>query len=82
MTTNATKANVVQKLQLAFEQGKILLLNDDVQRSELMAYQAEKLPSGLLRYGSPDGMHDDTVIALALAWYGAGDDNWLISSYE
>lgn len=82
MTTNATKANVIQKLQLAFEQEKILLLNDDTQTGELMAFQAEKLPSGLLRYGSPDGMHDDTVIALALAWYGAGDDNWLISSYE
>ena len=33
-----------------------------------MAYQAERLPSGLLRYGAPGGQHDDTVMALAIAW--------------
>ena len=37
---------------------------------ELQAYQAERLPGGMLRYGAPNGMHDDTVIALALAWQG------------
>jgi hypothetical protein len=35
-----------------------------------MAYESEKLPSGLIRYGAPDGMHDDTVMALAIALYG------------
>ncbi len=28
----------------------------------------ERLPSGLLRYGAPEGMHDDMVMSLALAW--------------
>jgi hypothetical protein len=32
--------------------------------------QAETLPSGLLRYGAPAGQHDDTVMALAMAWHG------------
>ena len=36
--------------------------------SELKAYQAERLPSGLRRYGAPSGQHDDCVIALAIAW--------------
>ena len=27
-----------------------------------------RLPSGLLRYGAPSGGHDDTVMALAMAW--------------
>jgi len=67
-TTNATKANIIQGLELAFERSEIALLNDEYQITELMAYQSEKLPSGLIRYGSPEGLHDDTVMALALAW--------------
>lgn len=69
-TTNATKANIIQALELAFERGAIKLLADEYQVTELMAYQSEKLPSGLVRYGSPEGLHDDTVMALAMAWYG------------
>lgn len=71
-TTNATKANIIQGLELAFERSEITLLNDEYQITELMAYQSEKLPSGLVRYGSPEGLHDDTVMALALAWSGIG----------
>jgi hypothetical protein len=32
------------------------------------AYQAERLPSGQMRYGAPSGQHDDCVMALAIAW--------------
>lgn len=70
-TTNATKAQIIQALELAFERQELTLLNDDLQTAELMAYESEKLPSGLVRYGAPEGMHDDTVMALALAWYSA-----------
>jgi hypothetical protein len=76
-TTNATKAEIINALQLAFEQGAIHVINDAVQVSELMAYQSERLPSGLVRFGAPEGMHDDTVIALALAWWAlSGGDKW------
>ena len=70
--TNATKAAVVQGLALAFEQASIKVLPDAVLLGELQAYQAERLPSGLIRYTAPSGMHDDTVIALGLAWMGTG----------
>jgi hypothetical protein len=70
-TTNATKAEIIQKLELAFELRQIRILNNAIQTAELMAYESEKLPSGLVRYQAPEGMHDDTVMALALAWYGA-----------
>ncbi len=80
MTTNATKLEIISALQLAFEQEKIRILNDPQAISELMAYQAERLPSGLLRYGAPEGMHDDVVMALCLAWWaGFNGQNWLIS---
>ena len=38
----------------------------------------ERLPSGLERYGALAGMHDDTVMALALAWYASTNEpGWL-----
>lgn len=77
-TTNASKAGIIQALELAFERGDIRLLNDETQITELTAYQSEKLPSGLVRYGSPEGLHDDTVMALALAWWGITQDDWLM----
>lgn len=67
-TTNASKTNAVEALALAFERGDIRILNDPVLISELVAYQAERLPTGLLRYSAPSGQHDDTVMALAMAW--------------
>lgn len=70
-TTNASKAAMVQSLGLAIEQGSLTLLDDQVQIGELLAYESTVLPSGLLRYGAPQGQHDDTVIALGLAWLGA-----------
>jgi hypothetical protein len=68
ITTNASKAQAIEALALALERGDIRILNDAVLVGELVAYQAEKLPSGLLRYGAPSGQHDDTVMALAMAW--------------
>jgi hypothetical protein len=68
LTTNATKASAVEALALAFERGELRILNDPVQIGELQAFEATRLPSGLTRYEAPEGMHDDTVMALALAW--------------
>lgn len=70
-TTNDTKAEIIQALALAFERGEIRIPNDPVLIAELESFEANRLPSGKWRYSAPDGMHDDTVIALALAWHGA-----------
>lgn len=70
-TTNATKGVAIDALALALERGELGLLADEVQTAELLAYEAETLPSGATRYSAPEGMHDDTVMALALAWHGA-----------
>lgn len=69
--TNAIKTNLVEGLALAFEQGQIQILNDPVLIGELQAFESEQLPSGLVRYSAPDGMHDDCVSALMLAWAAA-----------
>ncbi len=69
-TTNATKTQIIEGLALAFETGALRILNDPVLVGELQAYEMERLPSGLMRYNAPEGMHDDCVMSLALAWYG------------
>lgn len=71
MTTAQTKANLIERLVLAFEQGVIRILNDPVLIGELEAYERTvNQYTGQSKYGAPSGMHDDTVMALALAWYG------------
>jgi hypothetical protein len=70
-TTNASKAMAIQDLELAIQHGQLTLVDDAIQKAELLAFDSERLPSGLIRYSAPTGLHDDTVIALALAWQAA-----------
>lgn len=70
-TSNTTKTPLIQALQAAFEHGTIRILPDPVQIGELQAYEGRRLASGM-SYSAPAGMHDDTVMALALAWHGVG----------
>lgn len=67
-TTNASKAAIIDALSLAFERGEIKIPDDEVLIGELLAYDMERLPSGMLRYGAPEGFHDDCVMSLAFAW--------------
>lgn len=76
-TTNQTKSEIIEGLSLAIERGYLAedggvrLLDDPVQKAELLAFALERLPSGKYRYGAPPGQHDDTVIGLALAVHAA-----------
>ena len=70
-TTNASKAELVEGLAAAFEQGNIKIIHDPVLIAELQAFGAERLPGGMTRYSAPSGGHDDCVMSLALAWYAA-----------
>lgn len=69
-TTAQSKPPLIESLALAFEREEIHIVNDPVLVSELQAYTMERLLSGRFRYSAPSGMHDDTVIATALAFYG------------
>lgn len=70
MTTSRSKAPLIEGLALAIERADLALLQDEVLLNELAAYTLERLPGGGYRYTAPSGMHDDTVIATALAWHG------------
>jgi len=80
-TTAASKQVAVDALALAFERGALRIIPDPVLIAELQAYEAERLPSGMLRYGAPAGMHDDTVMALMLAWYNPTPATAGVTSY-
>lgn len=67
-TTNTSKAEMVAKLQNAFEKKDITLLDDKRQTNELASYSYEYNPqTGKVSYNAPQGLHDDICIALAYA---------------
>lgn len=72
LTSNPSKSAAIQSLALAFERGSIKIVNDPALIGELQAFEGKTLPSGLIRYAGPEGGHDDTVMALAIAWQGLG----------
>lgn len=69
-TTADSKRRIINQLSLAFEQQTIGILNEPALLGELQAFTIEKLPSGNYRYTAPSGLHDDCVLALAIAYEG------------
>ena len=57
-------AVLIERKEISFPDIKVLI-------SELSAFQYEISRAGNMKYGAPTGLHDDTVIALALASWGA-----------
>lgn len=78
VTSNATKAQIIEGLALAFEQSAIRIPSDPVLVAELQAYEMDRTPSGMTHYAAPEGMHDDCVMSLALAWHAKADGTWWI----
>lgn len=72
VTTNETKSEIIEALVLSIETRAISYPNDATLVAELQAYEMERLPSGRIRYGAPAGVHDDCVMALALANWASG----------
>jgi len=67
--TNDSKKKLIEALMIAFEQSKILVLDEKVQTNELDIFEYKIGQSGTVHYSAPEGYHDDCVIALALAWW-------------
>lgn len=80
-TNNASKQVAIDNLALAFEQNAISIPNDAKLIAELESYEMERLPGGTFRYSAPQGMHDDMVIATALAWHGVNAPKWFIGTW-
>jgi hypothetical protein len=67
-TTATSKPPLIESLALAFERVEYQWLNIPVATAELDAYECRVNPvTGRSTYSAPSGMHDDTVMARALA---------------
>lgn len=69
-TTSATKQAIIQNLQVAFENNRIGILDNPILLGELLSYESKRNASGSFSYSAPEGLHDDTVMSLAIAWDG------------
>lgn len=69
-TTTASKPLIIDDLTLAFERRSLRIIPEPVLINELQSYEGQRTATGT-RYSAPAGMHDDTVIALALAYHGS-----------
>jgi hypothetical protein len=68
--TAASKMQVMNRLALGFEQGKLSLMDIPVQTAEIQNYEYTITKTGNASMNAPTGEHDDTVVALALAYFG------------
>lgn len=67
-TTNTSKVDMVNALQVAFENKDISILNEEKQLRELGMYECQfNQRTKTVTYNAPQGHHDDTVIALGLS---------------
>lgn len=76
ISNNIAKRELIEKLRMAMEQGKLSFPDIAVLREELEAYEYEFSENGVIRYSAPVGKHDDTVISLALAYWAVDQPLW------
>ena len=70
-TSNTSKAELVSDLQVAFQERKITIVNDERLIRQLSTYAAEYNPkTKIVTYNAPRGLHDDRVMGLMLSYHG------------
>jgi hypothetical protein len=74
VTSSKTKPIIIEDLAVAFEQLSISIINEQWLLDELDNYSYIYNPNTRnVSYSAPSGMHDDGVIATALAWHSRKD---------
>lgn len=69
VTTNKSKSELVQQMQVALEQGKVKLFDNKMLLNQFGAYEAEYNPkTQVVTYNGAYGTNDDIVMATMLAW--------------
>ena len=71
VTTSVSKPPLIESLALAFDRDELVALDDPILKGELLAFERTVTAAGRSQYSAPPGLHDDCVIALALAWHAA-----------
>lgn len=65
--TNDSKSQLINNLAISIEQRRITFPYEPILIDELQAFEYSITDGGRIKYGAPDGKHDDCVISLALA---------------
>jgi hypothetical protein len=65
--SGTSKPPLIDKLAVVLDREQIRLMDVPQQTRELQSYEYDVTPHGNIRTQAPEGEHDDTVIALALA---------------
>lgn len=84
--TNSSKNDIVNRLIIATEYCSIKIPNIVTIRNEFSVFEFRLTKTGMISYSAPDGMHDDTVMSIAMAnWYieenGGGTDVHAIDNF-
>lgn len=66
-TTNDTKNNLVEDLMIAFEQNKIVILDDQILINQLDCFEVQFTRTGKQTFNGV-GAKDDRVMSLGIAW--------------
>ena len=69
---NTSKRQLVESLIMAIERQEISYPDIPELINEMSTFTFEQTDGGVIKYHAPDGMHDDIVIALALANWACG----------
>lgn len=71
VTTNKSKRDIIQNLQLNIQNETCTLLDDSMLKVQFASFEMKSTPSGMITYGnSSDRIHDDIVMSTALALNG------------
>jgi Terminase large subunit, T4likevirus-type, N-terminal/Terminase RNaseH-like domain len=68
--TVSSKYDLIKNMNIMLKSKKVFLPRIQVLIDEMSAYTFETLPSGVIRYSAPDGMHDDCVSSVMLTAWG------------
>ncbi len=78
ISSNTAKTQLIDKLRLNIERARISFPAEcAVMRRELESYEYVVSASGVVRFSAPSGLHDDTVISLALANWQCDQEPWV-----
>ena len=70
VTTNQSKREIIESLQIECLNGTIQIPNDNKLMLQMVGYEMQKTPNGSITYNnSSNSLHDDMIISLALALY-------------
>ena len=64
-----TKQQLVEGFATGLQHGRVRYPRGSVIEAELLSFEYQMTPRGAVRYGAPEGFHDDCVDALALAYH-------------